>query len=99
MNAEPHTHEVQFTRTYNALQDGAYFVKYGDQEVLYALGWQRPERWSAKRLERRVKRATAKAVSRHDASSVRAGQEAEKLATARRVAQDAAKQVSSTWVR
>ncbi len=101
MNAKPHTHGVEFRRSHNYvdsnLNSGGYFVRYGDQTARYAWAWQRPERWSPSHLERKVKRATVKAMSRHDVSSVLAGEQQTKLDVARRMAEEAAKQVSSTW--
>lgn len=102
MNARPHAHQVQLRRTHNYSysdipDSGGYFVRYGDQTQRYAWAWQRPERWSAERLERRVSRATTKAVRRHDRESVRAGEAQDRRNAAMRRAEEAARQATSKW--
>lgn len=90
MNAERHTHRVELTRSFPYSDAGAWWVKYGDTTVRYAAEWRRVDHWSPAKLERKVARAAAKAIRRHDEGSIRAGQHKAAEAAARAKAQELA---------
>ncbi len=84
MNGQPHTHKIEIHRRYGTAS-GPIEVTYGDTRVstlgrwgraLYATKTNSPS-------DRRVRKAVAKAIRRHDEGSLRAGAEETRLAELR----------------
>lgn len=68
MNGAPHTHEARLATSYGLPGiDNPWMIVYGDTRVRVCNGLRRP-------TERLVRKATAKAIRRHDKGSQRAAE-------------------------
>lgn len=66
MQIEPHVHESQIVRQYKSLNQGDYFLEYGDTKVLVCEERQSP-------TAQQIKQAMNKAILLHDKGSQDAG--------------------------
>lgn len=69
MNDKPHVHKVTVRQYYG--DSGKWLVAYGDTKVTIASRFANP---ATDRFARKVQKATAKAVRKHDEGSLKAGE-------------------------
>lgn len=94
MNAEPHTHEVKL-RHWAGGSHTKWVINYGDQERTVSWIWGRFGGTDTERFRRKVKRATMRAVAKHDRKSQEAGARERIRLEAQREAQ---RSLTSRWV-
>lgn len=92
MNGEPHTHALEFTRRWPALDSGMPAVKYGDQKKHIFWSWVPFYKWRLRLAARRV-------IRKHDRESQKAFTAAiEKKTVQQELAAEFKTQDSDVWL-